>query len=229
MATSASQTYLSKLGFQDLDRNKDRHGLACEYLFEKLIELEEGPRMLENEKWRLRDRIEDASLEKKRQLERLALAERTKASFPTSSDYIAQIRKELSDACEQLENIQSQHDQLVSAEPFVNSARERLLVANCTNVPIKSRSYVVGFADVLIDERLLGEVKITRQPAEQVLQQVNFYKRYLNYVQCTYILVDYDCSDLQRLTEGSDIKVFRLGQRFDEWIQDRPKPQAPEL
>lgn len=186
--------------------------------------------MLENEKWQLRDRIEDALLKKKRELERLALAESTKAFFPTSAaDTIAQIRKEVSDTCEQLVNLQSQHDQLVSAEPFINSARQRLLVANCTNVPIKSRSYVVGFADVLIDERLLGEVKITRQPAEQVLQQVNFYKRYLNYVQRTYILVDYDCSDLQRLTEGSDIKVFRLGQRFEEWIQSRPKPEAPEL
>lgn len=165
MATSASQTYVARLGFSDPDRSKDRHGLACEYLYERLLEIE---------------KIEPA------------------------------------------------HNDEYSSIP-----QTHLSPSNCINFPIKKGYSIVGFADVLIfghKRWFLGEVKITRQPAEQVLQQINFYRAQLGgEPTAIYILVDYECSDLQRLTRDSRIKVYRLGQRFEDWLTNRHKPESPEL
>lgn len=162
MATSASQPYIAKLGFQDKDRGTDRHGLACEYLFERLLEMEINPA------WR---------------------------ECPnTGAKYKAGL---------------------------------------CINQPIKSGSrYVVGFADVLMWSdagQVLGEVKITKEPAETVLQQVNFYQAHLHHVNTVYILTDYDCSDLQRIVEGTHIKVYRLGRRFEQWLASRVQLTTEEL
>lgn len=167
MATSASQTYIARLGFQDRDRSNERHGLACEYLFERMLELEAS---------------------------RLSHIERPNPG-------------------------------------------------NCINVPIKSKSYVNGFADVLIsypaysyrhqnganDAYLLGEVKITKEPAENVLQQINFYLSYIRNVETVYIVTDYDPGDLKRLCAGTKIKVYRLGQVFEQWLANRTTPATEEL
>jgi len=160
MATSASQTYIAKLGFQDRDRSNERHGLACEYLFERMLELE---------------------------TRNLAHMERPHAG-------------------------------------------------NCINVPIKSRSYVNGFADVLIgvpnqyyEAYLLGEVKITKEPAENVLQQINFYLSYIRNVEIVYIVTDYDSGDLKRLCAGTNINVYRLGKGFEQWLANRTTPATEEL
>lgn len=170
MATSASQTYISKLGFQDRDRSNERHGLACEYLFERILELEVAPRMFN-------------------------------------------------------------FDATLSPESYMSKARDLHKVGNCVNVPITSRAYVNGFADVLIADRFLGEVKITKEPAENVLQQINFY---LNHLQCpgveaVYILTDYEPGDLKRLCVGTKIKVYRLGQVFEQWLANRTNPETEEL
>lgn len=211
MATSASQPYIARLGFQDPDRSKDRHGLACEYLFERLLHVAAGPYITNEERERLSSLIKVHSTGSRwlDAEEKVFAAERAPIELAALTD-----------------------------EYGIKKALNRFLPANCINVPISNdRGFTSGFADVLLTfdtyACFLGEVKITRQPAEQVLQQINFYK---NQLECSrrwvcgiYILTDYDCTDLQRLTQGSDVKVYRLGQRFEQWLVNRSTPETPEL
>lgn len=225
MATSASQPYIARLGFQDPDRSKDRHGLACEYLFERLLEVEVAKPWRE---WKISDlRWELACAARSNQNARRDLERIADSTYANAQ----QERDELT-ACitASFERHQSLHLELAALENSdgLDSARAHHKPTDHINVPIKSGYSIVGFADVLV-RTVLGEVKITRQPAEQVLQQINFYKANLSDVKITYILTDYVCSDLQRLTQGSDVKVFRLGRRFEQWLVMRSTPITPEL
>lgn len=221
MATSASQTYISKLGFQDKDRSSDRHGLACEYLFERLLELEVAPFCYATEQdWIQRE-----------------INYRTNAIAGSSIHYHTpdEIKRFEDETPQWLAKLEDLNLQSILLE--INATHA---AGNCLNVPITSRSYVNGFADVLIRHPIersynhcnstwLGEVKITKEPAENVLQQINFYLSYLQEVQAVYILTDYDPGDLQRLCTGTKIKVFRLGQRFEQWLIARPSHATDEL
>lgn len=211
MATSASQPYIARLGFQDPDRSKDRHGLACEYLFERLLHVAAGPFITNEERDRLSGLVNAYTKNHWLDAEDKAFA--------------------ANEAPQRLASLTDQYG--------IDQALKRFTPVNSINVPISNRSgFTSGFADVLIRlneyQCILGEVKITRQPAEQVMQQVNFYNDQLRHAQQrsvigTYILTDYDCSDLQRLTQGSDVKVFRLGRRFEQWLVMRSTPATPEL
>lgn len=229
MATSASQPYIARLGFQDPDRSKDRHGLACEYLFERLLEVEIAAPWRESEMKGLRCDINSAARWNQECRERLErIANSTYESAQREREIIAK------DIAASFDQHQSAHAELIALEASdgIELARKYLKPTDCINVPIKSGYSIIGFADVLVSAaslKFLGEVKITRQPAEQVLQQINFYKANLSEITATYILADYDCSDLQRLTQGSDVKVFRLGQRFEQWLSTRTAPITPEL
>lgn len=225
MATSASQPYIARLGFQDPDRSKDRHGLACEYLFERLLEVEMAAGL---RKWKISDLLHElacaarSNQNARKDLERIAdstYAGAQKERDDLTAHITASFRRH-----------QSLHAELAALENSdgLDLARAHYKPTDHINVPIKSGYSIVGFADVLFCH-VLGEVKITRQPAEQVLQQINFYKANHSGITATYILTDYDCSDLQRLTQGSDVKVFRLGQRFEQWLATRPAPVTPEL
>ena len=117
--------------------------------------------------------------------------------------------------------------------------------AGCIGVPVVNDGCVVGFADVLCPRRyewrrlsdgwhalpaglVLGEVKIKPQPAELVLQQIAFYKRFTRPSKVV-IVVDYEAPALKRLSAGSNIQVFSLGDVFEEWVKARPRPVAKEL
>ena len=230
MATSASQPYIARLGFQDPDRSKDRHGLACEYLYERLIELLVAEPLRNYKCHALRNKI--AASSQVNQFARKSLEELSNGPYTA---FLEKRKKELAD---EISTSFAAHEsataELAALEPTngVDHARQIHRPSDCINVPIKSGYSISGFADVLIhspDGQCLGEVKITRQPAEQVLQQINFYKANLSNVRTTYIITDYDCSDLQRLTQGSDVKVYRLGQRFEQWLATRTAPETPEL
>jgi hypothetical protein len=240
MATSASQPYIAKLGFQDKDRGTDRHGLACEYLFERLLEMEAAPAI---NRWRLGSLAEGCNeLSQKLHETRESLNRSNKQLQKLDSSHFdyefyqtkyneAQANESI--LSQELEEAIHAHHDFDDTVYGMSEAKKQYKVGLSINQPIKSSSrYVVGFADVLMrvgSIEVLGEVKITKEYAETVLQQINFYQAHLNYVTTVYILTDYDCSDLQRLVEGTHIKVYRLGQRFEQWMASRIQPTTDEL
>jgi hypothetical protein len=219
MATSASQTYIARLGFQDRDRSSERHGLACEYLFERMLELELAPFFHENDRGDITYRIKDL--------------QHQIAGYESNSYYKNRPEPQQAKAkLQELEQSLVAFDKGQKPSDYLERACNQHKVGNCVNVPIVSRSFVNGFADVLIDQytrKWLGEVKITKEPAENVLQQINFYLSYLNNVDAVYILTDYDPGDLKRLCAGTKIKVYRLGQVFEQWLANRTTPATEEL
>ena len=230
MTTSAQQTYIARLGFSDPDRSKDRHGLACEYLYERILATEIAESLKQRQLAILKNRA--ASAAEENQLARQRLESITDSDYPC----FKRPRDDLADKINQSFNCYNEAQSAIAAldaGEAMGEARSRFKPSDCINAPIRDGRFVVGFADVLIWDDLrvfLGEVKITRQPAEQVLQQINFYRVKLSTPQVTtYVLADYDCSDLQRLTSGSSIKVFRLGQRFEDWLAKRAMPTTEEL
>jgi hypothetical protein len=219
MATSASQTYIARLGFQDRDRSSEQHGLACEYLFERMIELEVAPFFHKTNRADFVYRIEEV----KREI----------TTYESNSYYKNRPESQKAKAkLQELEQHLEDFDASSKPSDYIAEARDLYKVGNCVNVPIVSRSFVNGFADVLIDRyhhKWLGEVKITKEPAENVLQQINFYLSYLDNVDAVYILTDYDPGDLKRLCFGTKIKVYRLGQVFQQWLASRTMPATEEL
>jgi hypothetical protein len=239
MTTSASQTYIAKLGFQDKDRNVERHGLACEYMFHRLLEMEIAPYFNECRYDYLAYKVE----EQQKRLENLSSAIVAKKQAPplhSGSYWIEQREVELRQLemsrSETYDNLQVaiQEQQAFASSYGIQEAHRRLKPAYCINRPIKQpgRSFVVGFADVHIEvdsKQILGEVKITKQSPESILQQINFYETHLRGRVSTYILTDFDCSDLQRMVEGTHVQVFRLGRRFEQWLASRSAFEPSEL
>jgi hypothetical protein len=220
MPTSSQQTYIARLGFQDPDRRSARHGLACEYLYERILELEVAPWLLRTRQKRIEDQI--------------SWCENVIAGKPLGY-YFSE-----SDRQKHQRELPAWRERLsaLTLELMLDEVRNSHRAGECLNVPITSRSYVNGFADVLVTHRdregdsqarWLGEVKITPEPAESVLQQLNFYLSYLDGVDAVYILTDYDPVDLKRLCAGTKIKVYRLGQAFERWLTERPTPDTEEL
>lgn len=240
MATSASQTYIAKLGFQDKDRNIDRHGLACEYLFHRLLEMEIAPYFNEGRQGYLASKV----IEKERVLEKInsqIVAEKKVEPETSNVAYWVQrkqfnlmrLESERSNVYDELQTA-LQEQQAFSPSFGIEEARRRFKPAYSINQPIRQRgrSFAVGFADVYIHvDRtcVLGEVKITKQSAESILQQINFYEMHLPNPILTYILTDFDCSDLQRMVQGTHVQVFRLGRRFEQWLASRVTFESDEL
>lgn len=235
MATSASQPYIAKLGFLDRDRSNERHGLACEYLLERLIELEVAPSTpsgsvtdsIYNPKWwphsphheckyvKVIAKIDQGQTDAAFLMAKSQIKSTPCINVPIGGAYT----KGFADvfACWRPQ------------KPFIRNQAQIELPAKGNTLLVGSEFIGFGPGDA---RAFLGEVKITKEPAEVVLQQINFYREHLRIngeTIPTYILADYDPSTLQRLVEGTDIKVFRLGKRFDEWIANRPHFDTEEL
>lgn len=211
MATAASQPYIAKLGFSDPDRSKDRHGLACEYLFERLLELEVAPLLFRYRLHDLKDLVTSSTETRNTAQQTLDSYNSLINSYPDKRNdefWVANMKAKalnLEKAQQALCVAQSNIEQL-SDTYGIKRAYENHKPAHCLNVPIKSGYSTAGFADVFVSNglsySLLGEVKITKQSAETVLQQINYYSQHIREgVSNVYILTDYDCSDLQRLTQ----------------------------
>jgi len=74
----------------------------------------------------------------------------------------------------------------------------------------------------------LGEVKISKQTAEDVLQQINQYHEFINPNQ-TFICLDYEDTQLKNLAKNSKIEVVKLGQKFIEFCENRPVEEIEEI
>ena len=95
-----------------------------------------------------------------------------------------------------------------------------------------NRSAIKGYADVLFGEQgseyFLGEVKIYPQSAEEILQQIKFYHSCIPCRQ-TIIALDFDCPQLARIVEGTNVSVVRLGEKFEMFANSRNTPQILEI
>jgi len=220
---STQQTYIQRLGFQDADRQNQRHGLACEYLAEQLFE----------------QKI--FSLINAENVVDFAFNDRTLSS--------EQLEKAINKAKEQILSIKEKTLKQISYSDFINVPIKNkdyvngfadVLIQKYLNVQLTPKSLDgVFFSPHLIDhtgsttEHLfllatLGEIKITPEPAENIIQQIKFYREFVT-VARVVILVDFDAPDLQRLIKGSDIELYRLGGKFETWIQNRAKPTTEEF
>jgi hypothetical protein len=261
MTRSSQQTYIQRLGFQDKDRANPRHGLACEYLLERLVE--------KNCIARIQDEVLNALAYERNRIvdskapiaDRLASASRYGEESDWAKKTIIESNRLIEECDQKIACIDSvANANQINLESLISKARGDIAPSDYINVPITSGKFVNGFADVLfrsaplinayveptddlsMDLRLylpieivkrerggtLGEVKITPEPAENIVQQIAFYRTFVD-VSEVIVLVDYDAPQLKRMTAGSDIHVYRLGAAFERWCANRPQPEIEEF
>tara|TARA_R110000772_G_scaffold23315_2_gene62466 strand:+ start:497 stop:1288 length:792 start_codon:yes stop_codon:yes gene_type:complete len=263
MTRSSQQTYIQRLGFQDQDRSNLRHGLACEYLFNRLVERDLVTGLHEKAQtalaWKKQSIIESkANLNVSLKSAEYYL----KNGYSGESTHVESIRANLLDCKQKLDLLDSIIlENKIDVNYLANLVRSRIASSDYVNVPISSGKFVNGFADVFLkgvsylnidfedlhnldikwsagvsspecyggqSGSVLGEVKITPEPAENIIQQIAFYRQYVS-VSEVIILVDYAAPQLKRMTENSDIHVYRLGKTFEEWCSQRPQPEVQEF
>ena len=263
MTRSSQQTYIQRLGFQDKDRSNPRHGLACEYLLDRLIQRQfiskSFMQRLKNNslqwgtEWR-EERINEIKV-------RLEYNAKSLKHGWASAESIEAENQQLT---QELDKLQSEIDCLpqivnsASDDDIAQRIYESMPSNNFISVPIASGKFINGFADVLLNcyvslnfqdnlaieskcstdrdcfsrnqlqKSILGEIKITKEPAENVIQQIAFYRQFV-YVKEVIILIDYDDPQLKRMTAGSDIHVYKLGSKFDAWCAAKTQPLIEEF
>lgn len=281
MTRSSQQTYIQRLGFQDKDRSNQRHGLACEYLLEQLIEQCLFANLSEQVNKKFSEYVDRLRV---RAIEHKGNIQRKQTSIKEFSDRLSEdsehlesfSRKWLEDEIKSLtgdvENLTSAFKGVdedyrellefcgtIDDAPVREKIKQLLPSSSQINVPISNGKFVNGFADVLLPTRfdisledaelvqgkllldwcvylsayqynsVLGEVKITPEPAENIIQQIAFYRTFMDDVTRVVLLLDYDAPVLKRLTENSDIEVYRLGKKFEQWIGSRTAPEIEEF
>jgi hypothetical protein len=248
MTRSSEQTYIQRLGFQDKDRSNPRHGLACEYLLDRLIDQNVFPKLQELKVNAIKHFLEY----KTQQITELNCKYK-------NLQYQSKWHVSASKEAEHVMNSVNEQTLLLSrvhqaAETITESEMQQVMhkampPSRFISVPIASGKFVNGFADLLLNQSpyfyfdddlslktalchshgsILGEVKITPEPAENVIQQIAFYRKFID-VSEVIILIDYDAPQLKRMTEGSDVKVYRLGAKFDKWCSTKTQPITEEF
>ena len=228
MATSAAaaQTYIQRLGFKDPDRRIPRHGLACEFMADLLIETS-GRKWLERT---AKDSLQD-----------FLDCCRAPGITDEQKTYLQSVQENLpidgfvSEVKSQLRRADVINVPVTSRGSYVNGFADvwfkNLPVARLEELP-----EVGGKCDWSFDlnqeypntynKQILGEVKITPEPAENVIQQINFYREFIK-ADRVIIFIDYEDPQLLRLADGGDgdFRVYRLGEKFEEWIEARSEVQ----
>jgi hypothetical protein len=248
MTRSSQQTYIQKLGFQDKDRANPRHGLACEYLLDRLIENNFSPKLQELKanavKYFLEYKTQQIA-ELNSKLKNLECQSKWNANACKESEHVINTVNEQTLL---LSRVHQAAESITEGE-MKQLMRQAMPPSRFISVPITSGKFVNGFADLFFDKiphfyfdddlslktelryfyrTILGEIKISPEPAENVIQQIAFYRQFVN-ISEVIILIDYDAPQLKRITEGSDIKVLGLGSKFDEWCAIKTNPAIEEF
>ena len=228
MTRSTQQTYIQRLGFQDADRQNQRHGLACEYLAEQLLEqkifslinVENITKLFFN---RHTHAFTDEQLEKiTNKIKEQILSIKEKALRQISCSSFINVPIKNKDYVNGFADVLIKKYLSVQLDPHSLDG-----VFLCPHL-INNDGYGGGGEEGLFTLATLGEIKITPEPAENIIQQIKFYREFIK-VTRVVILVDFDAPDLQRLVKGSDIELYRLGNKFEAWIQNRTKPATEEF
>lgn len=253
MTRSSQQTYIQRLGFQDKDRSNPRHGLACEYLLDRLIQRE-----LIGDIQRLKDQaVNEGKERRERRIGELKYSLKDNEialkhgwhSSESMQESTQQLTREINRLQIEIDRLPQIAD-AVSNNEIASDIYKLLPSSSFISAPIANGKFINGFADVLFDcfvrlkfqdgmaikpvidrsnyRVILGEIKITQEPAENIIQQIAFYRQFVDAKE-VIILVDYDAPQLKRMTSGSDIHVYRLGSKFDAWCAAKAQPHIEEF
>lgn len=255
MAT-ANQSLLSRLGFKDLDKQNPRHGLACEYLKEKMTPF-------------AAEYMSDMYF-KFAESESKELCKRWQINFDISnetnpSDWRAwhdipddEIKKSLFDQMRKFQrsgvdeiklNLINQYAELSSIIKGPSSGTKGFLDVSfrghCAFPLFSTLSHKHGEYNYLFSKKpreyysynvnfkicIWGEVKIAPVTPEILLQQIEYYAQNLPQNDMIWVLADFDISDFKRMAEKQfpQLKCFQLGENFDKWCKQRHRPVIQEL
>lgn len=285
MTRTSQQSYLQRLGFKDPDKTNQRHGLACEYLREKMlpaVEADMGERLKRRALRALGDKPKD----------------HTRYSRRSNSDYDWWLHHMLSrsgamdgwdEPWRHAGSILDQWKEMLNTADWATLVRLWEVVGSgdlAKMIPGRSGG-AKGFLDVSfgppprtkeiniepqffrhpdtgkmhkvalsfgfqqwgpwyrersycapepdkdrIDTCSIGEVKITPEPAEVILQQLLYYRDQIQEpLSMIWVLADFDVSDLARMAADQlpQLRCFRIGPAFEEWCANRAMPVVDEL
>jgi hypothetical protein len=252
MATS-SQTALTRLGFKDPDKQNPRHGLACEYLKEKMSPFV-GECIANQYKQLAKEATEElAEYHKWRRFFSATKDSRAYSPYDLPDSIAERVQKEVDDfQSKSIDYIKIHRaNQIAELSTIVKGPSSG--TKGFLDVSFRDISYVsaipkeVNFAHegshytfernegrlshVRIKVCIWGEVKIAPVTPEILLQQIEYYAQNLPESDMIWLLADFDISDFKRMVEHQypQLKCFRVGQSFDEWCEKRYKPEVAEL
>lgn len=280
MTRSSQQNYLQRLGFRDPDKANQRHGLACEYLREKMLpaveqdmakrlrrhalaEIGEVPEYHIARKWWFYEALKDDAICEWPGAEEYAvdihgqwrhvLATADFASYLRATGILGagELAKQIPGKTSGNKGFLDvafrcpYHAASVNIRPSL-IFHPQTGAAHCPSErfpygswdPWQTPYYLRHQSDksIPLSEAIrvcsFGEVKITPEPAEVILQQLLYYVDALS-SPCAliWVLADFDVSDLARMAADQlpQLQCFQIGDAFEEWCSQRARPVVPEL
>lgn len=282
MTRTSQQSYLQRLGFRDPDKTNQRHGLACEYLREKMlpyVQADMGQRLRKaalntlgdapsdpeassaiGRHWWLFDALRQpnviSNLEHpwkhslyihKRWKESLQYANWSESVVKAGlvgTGNLAQMIPGRSGGAKGFLDVafpcpawNTTLNLLPSSfahpeDQEVRCVPNRMIFPMGTWQPFDGRDYFKKHSTRVARVVSFGEVKITPEPAEVILQQILYYHDQIpEDIAMIWVLADFDVSDLARMAADQlpQLRCFQLGPAFEAWCANRALPAVPEL
>lgn len=268
--TRQHQSALSRLGFRDPDKEDPKHGLACEYLQQKmrpyvaeevsrlyknfaynaLFEVDGKPSFIKYDTKVVTDQDPYGAVKEEKTLKvalpfirafQNGMRERIKSDIIDEGGELSSMivgpqsgakgfldvsfRGELSDYYACPPTIPAVANDVYSEELIgrIELSERRRTIFDLTEwrkKPINQFKFCFW-----------GEVRIQPTAPELLLQQIEFYANNLGHSDMIWVLADFDLSDFKRMasTQFPQLKCFQLGEKFEEWCENRARPEIPEL